>query len=99
MPLLHGKDASESIPIIAFARQTLLAPTSSFPAISHNIFSGGSPMRFHWPLCILALIAVAAPASAQETIAKSKIVSVGLFKNGLAVVKREVLIPKEGTFR
>ena len=36
---------------------------------------------------------------AQEAVAKSKIVSVGLFKNGLAVVKREVLIDKAGTYR
>ena len=38
-------------------------------------------------------------ADAQEAIAKSKIVSVGLFKNGLAVVKREVQIPQGGTYR
>ncbi len=55
-------------------------------------------MRHHW-LCILALLAVAPSAPAQEAIAKSKIVSVGLFKNGLAVVKREVLIDKAGAYR
>jgi hypothetical protein len=36
---------------------------------------------------------------AQEQPAKSKIVSVGLFKNGLAVVKRSIDIPGPGTFR
>ncbi|MSQ96218.1 MAG: hypothetical protein EXR98_16925 [Gemmataceae bacterium] len=49
--------------------------------------------------CIVTLLAVAGFAPAQETIAKSKIVSVGLFKNGLAVVKREVQIDKAGTYR
>ncbi len=49
--------------------------------------------------CIVTLFAVAGYVPAQETIAKSKIVSVGLFKNGLAVVKREVLIAKDGTYR
>ena len=56
-------------------------------------------MRSKWSWCILAALAVTSQADAQETIAKSKIVSVGLFKNGLAVVKREVQIPKEGTYR
>ena len=55
-------------------------------------------MRPQW-LCCIVLFAVASYAPAQEAIAKSKIVSVGLFKNGLAVVKREVQIPKEGTYR
>jgi len=49
--------------------------------------------------CILTLLAVASPALAQETIAKSKIVSLGIFKNGLVVVKREVQIAKDGTYR
>src|SRR6266404_3803791 len=57
------------------------------------------PMRCKWLCCILTLLAAASAAPAQEAIAKSKIVSVGLFKNGLAVVKREVLIDKAGTYR
>jgi hypothetical protein len=40
----------------------------------------------------------AAPARADETAAKSRIVAVGLFKNGLAVVKREVTVGKAGTY-
>src|SRR5437763_4452097 len=56
-------------------------------------------MRSTWTLCIVATLAVASSAPAQETIVKSKIVSVGLFKNGLAVVKREVQIDKAGTYR
>ena len=56
-------------------------------------------MRSKWSWCILAALAVTSQADGQEAIAKSKIVSVGLFKNGLAVVKREVQIPKEGTYR
>ncbi|MBI3409803.1 MAG: DUF4139 domain-containing protein [Planctomycetes bacterium] len=36
---------------------------------------------------------------AQEQPAKSKIVSVGLFKNGLAIVKREIEVPGPGTYR
>jgi len=56
-------------------------------------------------LAALALTAVARPGQAQpaaqdEPTAKSRIVSVGLFKNGLAVVKREIEIPAVGgTFR
>ncbi len=49
-------------------------------------------------VCILAL-AVAPLAVAQEAIVKSKIVSVGLFKNGLVVIKRAVQVPGAGTFR
>src|SRR5262249_21281336 len=52
-----------------------------------------------WSWCILAALAVTPQTYAQEAIAKSKIIAVGLFKNGLAVVKREVQIPKEGTYR
>jgi len=46
----------------------------------------------------LALALVAAPVRAEETSAKSRIVTVGLFKNGLAVVKREVTLGKPGTY-
>ena len=56
-------------------------------------------MRSQWSWCILAALFAAPHADAQEAIAKSKIVSVGLFKNGLVIVKREVQIPKEGTYR
>ena len=56
-------------------------------------------MRSTFTWCILAAFAVASQASAQVATAKSKIVSVGLFKNGLAVVKREVQIDKAGTYR
>lgn len=56
-------------------------------------------MRFKWFWALLAVLIGTAHLNAQETIAKSKIVSVGLFKNGLAVVKREVQIAKEGTYR
>jgi hypothetical protein len=38
-------------------------------------------------------------AAAQEPVAKSKIVAAGLFKNGLAVIKREVVLPGAGTYR
>src|SRR5262249_48410005 len=37
--------------------------------------------------------------SAQERPAKSRIISAGLFKNGLAVIKRELQIPGPGTYR
>ncbi|MGD0090436.1 MAG: hypothetical protein ABSE73_11000, partial [Planctomycetota bacterium] len=37
-------------------------------------------------------------AAAEEATVKSNIVSVGLFKNGLAVVRREVQLPGPGTF-
>ena len=47
----------------------------------------------------LAAIAYASPAhAADETPAKGKIVAVDLFKNGLAVVRCEVTLPKAGTY-
>ncbi|MCI0639238.1 MAG: DUF4139 domain-containing protein [Gemmataceae bacterium] len=51
--------------------------------------------------CMLLLLTAifTQPVLGQETSAKSKIVSVGLFKNGLAVVKRLVEITEPGTFR
>ena len=45
-------------------------------------------------LCLLN----AAHARADEMAAKSRIVAVGLFKNGLAVIKREVTLGKAGTY-
>ncbi len=45
-------------------------------------------------LCLLN----AAHARADETAARSRIVAVGLFKNGLAVIKREVTLGKAGTY-
>ena len=48
-------------------------------------------------LGFLMLFAAAAPA--QEPAAKSKIVAAGLFKNGLAVIQREVVLPGPGTHR
>jgi hypothetical protein len=51
-------------------------------------------------LVLAAALAVpTAQAQDKEATAKSRIVSVGLFKNGLAVVKREVTVPGGGTFR
>src|SRR2546430_1518654 len=53
----------------------------------------------------VALALQASSASAQppdkdkEGTAKSRIVSVALFKNGLAVVKREVTVPGAGAYR
>jgi len=51
--------------------------------------------------CVIAFVflaSVSAAFSADEVEVKSAIVSVGLFKNGLAVVKREVKLPGPGTF-
>jgi hypothetical protein len=45
-------------------------------------------------LCLLN----AAHARADETVARSRIVAVGLFKNGLAVIKREVTLGKAGAY-
>ncbi len=48
-----------------------------------------------WVLaCIVTL-----PARGQEPVAKSRIVAASLFKNGLAAIKREVVLPGPGTFR
>jgi hypothetical protein len=49
---------------------------------------------------VLSLILLAPrPAPAQEPVAKSKIVAAGLFKNGLAVIKRAIALPGPGTYR
>src|SRR5829696_2848629 len=46
----------------------------------------------------LAATLPASPATAADTPVKSKIIGVDLFKNGLAVVKREVTLGKSGTY-
>jgi hypothetical protein len=51
-------------------------------------------------LAVVALALLARPAFAQdEPSAKSRIVAVSLFKNGLAVVKRQVQITEPGSYR
>jgi hypothetical protein len=49
-------------------------------------------------LTVAALMLPASPALADDTPVKSKIVSVDLFKNGLAIVKREATLGKPGTY-
>lgn len=58
-------------------------------------------MRYRRMLLAVVLGLVVRPAFGQdkEATAKSRIVSVGLFKNGLAVIKREVIAPGAGTYR
>lgn len=56
-------------------------------------------MQTYGTYALITLLAIAAQAPAQDAVAKSKIVSVGLFKNGLVIVKREIQIPGAGTFR
>jgi len=56
-------------------------------------------MRIRCWWCVLAVLIAAPQVQAQEEVAKSKVVSVGLFKNGLVIVKREVQIPKDGVYR
>jgi hypothetical protein len=46
----------------------------------------------------LAAVLPASPTLAADTAVKSKIVSVDLFKNGLAIVKREATLGKPGTY-
>jgi hypothetical protein len=50
-------------------------------------------------LCLALPLVGGARLRAEENAAKSHITSVGLFKNGLAVVKREVTLPGPGTYR
>lgn len=45
------------------------------------------------------VLALGGPASAEETPVGSKIVAVGLFKNGLAVVRREATVVGPGSYR
>src|SRR6478735_6835683 len=46
----------------------------------------------------LTAVLPASPALADDTPIKSKIVAVDLFKNGLAIVKREAVLGKPGTY-
>src|SRR3954452_16747332 len=62
--------------------------------------------RWTIPLLLASVLAATQAARGQdkdakdkEAVAKSRIVSVGLFKNGLAVVKREVTVPGPGAYR
>jgi hypothetical protein len=48
--------------------------------------------------CLLVL-ACADPAVADETPVKSTVQSIGLFKNGFAVVRRTLTVPGAGTYR
>jgi hypothetical protein len=54
-------------------------------------------MRF-LNLIIGILIIISGSASAQEKVIASRIKSAGLFKNGLAVIKRTVVIPEPGMY-
>ena len=48
---------------------------------------------------VVGVLLAGSAATAQEAVAKSRIVSIGLFKNGLAVVKRAVEVPGPGAYR
>src|SRR5260370_23935730 len=50
-------------------------------------------------LTVVFLIGSVLTASGQEPVTKSKIVSVSVFKNGLALVQQEVQVPGAGTYR
>ncbi len=47
----------------------------------------------------VSFVIIPAKSSAREPEAKSKIVSVGVFKNGLALVQQEIQVPGAGTYR
>ncbi|MCA9290143.1 MAG: hypothetical protein KDA25_03380 [Phycisphaerales bacterium] len=47
---------------------------------------------------LVSLVLVAAPVRADDVVVESRIVSVGLFKNGVAAVRREVTLPGPGSF-
>ena len=51
------------------------------------------------PIVTLLIAVMAAGAAAEEKPLKSRITSVGLFKNGLAVVQRTATVPGSGTYR
>jgi hypothetical protein len=50
-------------------------------------------------VALVVLASLSWPVQGQEPVASSRIVAVSLFKNGLAVVQREVDIAKAGTYR
>jgi hypothetical protein len=57
-------------------------------------------MRLFIAALFISLAAPPLAASAQEpSVAKSRIVSVSMFKNGLARVEQEIQVPGEGTYR
>jgi hypothetical protein len=56
-------------------------------------------MRTLTIVALAATLAADGRLAAQETAVKSRILSVGLFKNGLALVKRQVSIEGPGTYR
>ena len=53
--------------------------------------------RLGWIIFLMVCMSTAANAREQEV--KSRITSVGLFKNGLAVISRAVTVPASGTYR
>ena len=55
-------------------------------------------MRKAWFAAVMGLL-LARCLWGQETPAESRVVSVGMFKNGLALVKRTVTVPAEGTYQ
>src|SRR5258708_154030 len=58
-------------------------------------------MKSRWLLVLVigACSSFAQVAQAEEKPARSRIVSAGLFKNGLAVMQREVVVPGPGLYR
>ena len=57
-------------------------------------------MRHHFIAALFVSLTVPlVTASGQESTARSRIVSVSVFKNGLALVEQEVQVPGEGTYR
>ena len=56
-------------------------------------------MRLTLTSILLIPLAIAPARSSGQEVAKSKIVSVGVFKNGLALVHQEVQVPGAGTYR
>ena len=55
-------------------------------------------MRFVCICCFIFAFVFTAALSAEEPVVKTRIVSVGVFKNGLAVIRGEVELPKAGTY-
>jgi len=71
----------------------------SFGFVPNHFYKKDPPMKpIRAVVICLGLISIGSPLKADETPVKSKIVAVDLFKNGLAVVKREVTLGKAGVY-
>lgn len=79
--------------------QPRMVPLLEASAAKNLKFVEEPKMRQIISLLFASLVIAPQTGSAQEPLAKSTIVSVGVFKNGLALVQQEIFVPGAGTYR